>query len=54
MASLSFDAFASRKGLDHPQLAGDMNHNSLNDDLGKPDDKLSEAFLDFPNTVLKK
>jgi arylformamidase len=30
------------------------NHTTLNDDLGKPDDKLTEALFDFLNTVLKK
>jgi hypothetical protein len=37
-----------------PFPAEGKNHNSLNDDLGKPDDKLTEALLDFLNTVLKK
>ena len=30
------------------------NHNSLNDDLGTPDDKATGALFDFLNTVLKK
>ncbi len=54
MTVLNFDAFASSKCSDHPQLSGDKNHNTINDGLGKPDDKLAEALLDFLNTVLKK
>jgi acetyl esterase/lipase len=30
------------------------NHNTLNDDLGKPDDKPTQALFDFLDKVLKK